>query len=824
MSLILVIQPDPSQARVLHDVAHRIGAELEIVDSSARAVAAIERQVPDLILLSSLLSPRDEDTLMASLRALEGAAHLQTLAIPQFRAAEVEKKGKKSAFRFGKKPKAAVSVGCDPAAFGDEVVTQLARASEIRKRPAPPQPVRTVIAPEEPVAETLVFEAIADSAVFEPFIEAPVSEPVFMAIVPEAAESIEEDEEDEIDKLVRQLGLDVRMVEIEEVGLPAPMAAQNDEETFDFAAALDRARVEAEERRTTELAQLQFDAEEIREAAIAEARATAEREARAALAIDLARVQAEAEGMREVAIAEARAAAEHEARQTLHAELARVRSETEVTVADVMNKAKVEAEESERARAEAERLRVEAQAAFAAELARVRAEVEQKLTVQLEAAREEAERMRAAEAAAGRERAAAEAQLKSELDRLRFVAAQVRKADESETKKAADQIKHLEGELVEMRTKAEQRQLAELDEIKAQMVEMREAAARHVRAAAAEAVAAEVAHVVASTPAPRPTAVIAQFPIREVVRIEEPREASVERPSRDYLTLWQPAPEPVAEAVPEDEEAEESVPFIPDLRHHAKWALPVAACLLLVTTTGAAISTVARFVRPAEKPPALTVEPVEIEPFIEVVVKRVGRLQVESTPSGAEAVIDGRSYGKTPVSIPGLEVGSHTLVLKSGAGSITRKVTIKANQTTLLSEAIFSGWLAIFSPIPVKAVIDGKPVNLTDDGRFMTTPGKHIVELISERFNFRATETLHVRPGETTAHTVSLPTGSVRVTAPDGAEIRIDGQPATGVPAQGIPVAIGSHAITATHAQLGERRVEVDVRQGSLTEVTLVFE
>ena len=48
------------------------------------------------------------------------------------------------------------------------------------------------------------------------------------------------------------------------------------------------------------------------------------------------------------------------------------------------------------------------------------------------------------------------------------------------------------------------------------------------------------------------------------------------------------------------------------------------------------------------RPPALTVEPVNAEPFIEVVEKRVGRVRVESTPSGAEAIVDGRSYGKTP--------------------------------------------------------------------------------------------------------------------------------------------------------------------------------
>jgi len=896
VSTILVVQPDHAQAKVLHDVAHRVGAQLVIVDSTARAVDAIGRQIPDLILLSALLSPRDEDTLMARLRSLDGASHLQTLTLPQFQAAE-STRSKKSGFGFRKKQKAAAPVGADPVAFGEEIVTHLAHAHEIRSRPAPVEPVRSVVAPAIDLDDVAAIEAFAESetiaasepvasteaeAEYEPIaeyesviapdpeplvyaepivetptiaepepsievepvaemepiavaseIEAPIEEPVDSPFIGLAAvEPLPESstDEDEIDKLVRQLGLDVKLVEIEEIAPPAAAATAETSDEFDFGAALDRARIEADERRSAEFAQLQADAEAIRTAAIAEARATAEREAREALAADLARVQAEAEEMREIAIAEARAVAEREARETLNAELARVRSETEVTVADALNRVKVEAEEAERARAEAERMRVEAQEAFAAELARVRAEVEQKLSVQLEAARTEAERMRAAEAAAVRERTAVEAQLKSELDRLRFAAAQTRKADESETRKAAEQIKRLEGELAQVRAKAEERQVAELEEIRVQMAEMREAAARHVRDAAAEAVAAEVArataHTASASPVSRPTAVIAQFPSREVARIE-PEEEAVEQAGRDYLSLWQSkkdAPPAVEDVEDEDDESDEETSYGTNLRRHAKWVLPIAACLLLVTSTGTAISTVARFVRPAEPPPPLTVEPVEVEPFIEVVEKRVGRLQVESTPSGAEALVDGRSYGKTPITIPSLEVGNHTLVLKSGAGTITRRVSIKANETTRLAEAIFSGWLAIFSPFPVAIVVDGKPVSLTDDGRLMVSPGRHRVELISERFGYRVTETLEVRPGETTPHTLTVPMGSVRVQAPDGVEILVDGQPASGVPAEGLAVAIGSHEISARHPELGERRVAVDVRHGDPTDVTLRFD
>ena len=91
VSVILVVQPDPLQGKILHDVAHRIGAELVLVDSTKRAVEAIARTIPDLILLSVLLSPREEDKLMARLRSLEGASHLQTLTLPEFRSGDGER-------------------------------------------------------------------------------------------------------------------------------------------------------------------------------------------------------------------------------------------------------------------------------------------------------------------------------------------------------------------------------------------------------------------------------------------------------------------------------------------------------------------------------------------------------------------------------------------------------------------------------------------------------------------------------------------------------------------------------------------------------------
>ena len=77
MSVVLVLEPDGAQAeQLLRVLRKRVRAEAILVKSTAAAIEVIDNQTPDLILLTALLSPRDEDRLMGHLRSLEGAAHL----------------------------------------------------------------------------------------------------------------------------------------------------------------------------------------------------------------------------------------------------------------------------------------------------------------------------------------------------------------------------------------------------------------------------------------------------------------------------------------------------------------------------------------------------------------------------------------------------------------------------------------------------------------------------------------------------------------------------------------------------------------------------
>src|SRR2546423_1508333 len=63
-------------------VREKVHADVVVVDTPDAALTAIQTHVPDVLLLSALLSPRDEDELIAHLRALDGADHIQTHTIP----------------------------------------------------------------------------------------------------------------------------------------------------------------------------------------------------------------------------------------------------------------------------------------------------------------------------------------------------------------------------------------------------------------------------------------------------------------------------------------------------------------------------------------------------------------------------------------------------------------------------------------------------------------------------------------------------------------------------------------------------------------------
>ena len=131
---VLAIEPDAEQARTLEKVLKgRITGTLTVVESTESALKALVDTIPDLVLVSPLLSPRTEEQLMTHLRALGvDALHLQILSIPRFGEPEAGN-GKKRAIKLQSFTKQGDAPPvCDPVAFANEISAYLDRAAQSR--------------------------------------------------------------------------------------------------------------------------------------------------------------------------------------------------------------------------------------------------------------------------------------------------------------------------------------------------------------------------------------------------------------------------------------------------------------------------------------------------------------------------------------------------------------------------------------------------------------------------------------------------------------------------------------------------------------------
>ena len=127
MSLLLVIQPD-RQATALRDLLLEcVPGELVVVDSIDLALSTIDQRMPDVILLPMLMAPAEEDHLMAYLGTIRGAAHVQTIRVPQLELLRpVDMLPPDSRFfSFKRRANDPVLPPCNPRAFVRDVKTVL---------------------------------------------------------------------------------------------------------------------------------------------------------------------------------------------------------------------------------------------------------------------------------------------------------------------------------------------------------------------------------------------------------------------------------------------------------------------------------------------------------------------------------------------------------------------------------------------------------------------------------------------------------------------------------------------------------------------------
>lgn len=125
--LIVAVEPDQQQAAELSALLERqFGAELVLSATTSGALAKLGNRVPELVLTSALIPPREEADLMSWLRKLgPAAAHVQAVTIPVLAAQE-------SQGARGGKPLASAPDSCEPSVFADWISVYLDLASTSR--------------------------------------------------------------------------------------------------------------------------------------------------------------------------------------------------------------------------------------------------------------------------------------------------------------------------------------------------------------------------------------------------------------------------------------------------------------------------------------------------------------------------------------------------------------------------------------------------------------------------------------------------------------------------------------------------------------------
>ena len=143
MAALLVIQPDPAQADALRQALHSLAADLVIAESLDEALDAIDGDLPDVILLPTLIPAAVEDYLLAYLAAIPGAGSVQILGLPRLERSATAVPPRRWLFPWRRRqapPRAVAIESCEPDVFTQDVVTYLAGARSIDSYGATPKP------------------------------------------------------------------------------------------------------------------------------------------------------------------------------------------------------------------------------------------------------------------------------------------------------------------------------------------------------------------------------------------------------------------------------------------------------------------------------------------------------------------------------------------------------------------------------------------------------------------------------------------------------------------------------------------------------------
>jgi len=202
-----------------------------------------------------------------------------------------------------------------------------------------------------------------------------------------------------------------------------------------------------------------------------------------------------------------------------------------------------------------------------------------------------------------------------------------------------------------------------------------------------------------------------------------------------------------------------------------------------------------------------------------------GRLVVQSEPAGAEALVDGRRYGRTPVTLTSLVPGEHRVVVRLNGRQVEQVVRIEAGSTASVVASLpagsNAGRLAVSSPVALDILENGVLLGTTRSPELLLAAGPHSLRFVNDALGFAHVEQVEIVPAKLAQIEVHLPQGRLNVNALPWAEVTIDGKPAGETPLGDLALPIGTHEILFRHPQLGEKTVSGVIKAGSPARISV---
>ena len=238
-------------------------------------------------------------------------------------------------------------------------------------------------------------------------------------------------------------------------------------------------------------------------------------------------------------------------------------------------------------------------------------------------------------------------------------------------------------------------------------------------------------------------------------------------------------------------------------------------------------------------------------PSAAVAPPALSTITVESTPPGAEILINGQRRGTTPATVTlndgeysmslvrGTFARSVPLIVRGGtsqhmyfadtgvaapleSGPAPTVTTAAPSPVPPPSNAV-GGWLSVDAPIDVQLFEGAALIGSNRSDRIMLPVGRHVIDAVSTALGYKTSTAVQVSAGSVARLRLQMPPGTLNINALPWADVAVDGRKLGTTPLGNVSLPIGAHEIVFNHPQLGERRQTVMVTLNAVNRVSVDF-